>query len=68
MKVVLSLLTRLCDEDWAIGEVNSKISNLKSIEVIYVSLQDRVTLRNPTPVNQIRALHQQAMDLNVIIS
>lgn len=29
MKVVLSLLTRLC-EDWAIGEVNSKISNLKS--------------------------------------
>jgi len=29
VKVVLSLLTRLC-EDWAIGEVNSKISNLKS--------------------------------------
>ena len=29
MKVVLSLLTRLC-EDWAIGEVNSKISNIKS--------------------------------------
>lgn len=29
MKVVLSLLTRLF-EDWAIGEVNSKISNLKS--------------------------------------
>jgi hypothetical protein len=27
--VVLSLLTRLC-EDWAIGQVNSKISNLKS--------------------------------------
>lgn len=67
MKVVLSLLTRLC-EDWAIGEVNSKILNLKSIEVIYVSLQDPVTLRNPTPVNQIQALHQQAMDLNVIIS
>ena len=67
MKVVLSLLTRLC-EDWAIGEVNSKISNLKSIEVIYVSLQDPVTLRNRTPVNQIQAVHQQAMDLNVIIS
>ncbi len=27
--MVLSLLTRLC-EDWAIGQVNSKISNLKS--------------------------------------
>ena len=58
---------KLCEE-LAIGEVNSKISNLKSIEVIYVSLQDRVTLRNRTPVNQIQALHQQAMDLNVIIS
>ena len=46
----------------------SQISNLKSIEVIYVSLQDRVTLRNPTPVNQIQALHQQAMDLNVVVS
>ena len=33
---------KLCEE-LAIGEVNSKISNLKSIEVIYVSLQDRVT-------------------------
>jgi predicted aspartyl protease len=29
VKVVLSLLTRLC-EDLAIGEVNSKISNLKA--------------------------------------
>ena len=33
---------KLC-EDLAIGEVNSKISNLKSIEVIYVSLQNPVT-------------------------
>ena len=42
MKVVLSLLMRLY-EDWAIGEVNSQILNLESIEVIYVSLQNHVT-------------------------
>lgn len=33
---------KLC-EDLAMGEVNSKISNLKSIEVIYVSLQNHAT-------------------------